>query len=105
MGKVELFYLQKWLGDWNRIYCVLTSVCVFRFVYILLLNRNSEVKKISSDSESNSFANFWSSSDEDIMEDDEDVVEESSNTKTDNVRMQETTQRIIQLLGLCCPIS
>ena len=65
MGKVELFHLQKWSGDWNRIYCVVTSVCVFRFV------------------ESNSSANFWSSSDEDIMEDDENDVEESSNTQTD----------------------
>ena len=37
---------------------------------------------MSSDSESNSFANFLSSSDEDIMEDDEDDVEESSNTQT-----------------------
>ena len=41
---------------------------------------------MSSDSESNSSANFWSSSDEDIMEDDEDVVEESSNTQTDVTR-------------------
>ena len=64
----------------------MTSVCVFRFVYTLLLKRNSEVKNKSSDSESNSFANFWSSSDEDIMEDDEDDVEESSNTKTDVTR-------------------
>ena len=30
--KVELFYLQKWSWDWNRIYCVVTSICVFRFV-------------------------------------------------------------------------
>ena len=37
---------------------------------------------MSSDSESNSFANFWSSSDEDIMEDNE-VVEQSCNTQTD----------------------
>ena len=41
---------------------------------------------MSSDSESNSFANFWSSSDEDFMEDDEDDVEESSNTQTDVTR-------------------
>ena len=68
---------------WNRIYYAVTSVCVFRFVYTLLLKRNSEVKKMSSDSESNSFANFWSSSDEDIVEDDEDDVEERSNTQTD----------------------
>ena len=40
---------------------------------------------MSSDSEWNSFANFWSSCDEDIMEDDEDDVEESSNTQTDVV--------------------
>ena len=62
------------------------SVCVFQFVYTLLLKRNSEVKKMSSDSESNSFANFWSSSDEDIVEDDEDDVEESSNTQNDVMR-------------------
>ena len=41
---------------------------------------------MSSDSESNSFATFWSSSDEDIMEDDENDVEESSNTQTDVTR-------------------
>ena len=83
MGKVELFYLQKWSRDWNRIYCVVTSVCVFRFFYTLLLKRDSEVKKMSSDSESNSFANFLSRSDKDIMEDVEDDVEESYNTQTD----------------------
>ena len=33
-----------------------------------------------------SIANFWSSFDEDIMEDDEDDVEESSNTQTDVTR-------------------
>ena len=60
--KVELFYLQKWSGDWNRIYRVVTSVCVFRFFYTLLLRRNSEVKKMSSGSESDSFANLSSSS-------------------------------------------
>ena len=38
---------------------------------------------MSSDPESNSFANFWRSSDEDIMEGDEDDVEEGSNTQTD----------------------
>ena len=65
----ELFYLQKWSGDWNRIYCLVRSVCVFRFVYTLLLKRNSQVKKMSSDSESSSIVNFWSSSDEDIMVD------------------------------------
>ena len=37
---------------------------------------------MSSDSESNSFANFWTSSDEDIMEGDEDDVQESFNTQT-----------------------
>ena len=41
---------------------------------------------MSSDSESNSCFNFWSSSDEDIMEDNEDDVEESSNTQTDITR-------------------
>ena len=38
---------------------------------------------MSSDSELNSFSNFWSSSGKDIMEDDEDGAEESSNTQTD----------------------
>ena len=41
---------------------------MFRFVYTLPLRRNSEVKKISSDSESNSFANLSRISDKDIME-------------------------------------
>ena len=39
------------------------------------LGRNSEVKKMLSDSESNSFANLWRISDEDIEEDQEDVEE------------------------------
>ena len=60
------------------------SLCVP--VYTLLLKRNSEVKKMPSDSESTSFANCRSSSDEGIMEDDEDDVEESSNTQTDVTR-------------------
>ena len=38
---------------------------------------------MSIDSESNSFDSFWSSSDEDIMEEDEDDVKESFNTQTD----------------------
>ena len=42
-----------------------------------LLRRNSEVKKISSDSESNSFANLSRISDEDIMEKDLEDVKES----------------------------
>ena len=54
-------------------YCVLTS----RFVYTLPLRRNSEVKKLLSDSESNSFANLLRISDEDIMEEDQEDVEES----------------------------
>ena len=75
--KVELFYLQKWSGDWNQIYCVATSVSVFRFAYTLPLRINSEVKKISSDFETNSFANLSRISDEDIMEEDQEDVEES----------------------------
>ena len=86
----RLLPLHQWIKSncnlWDRINCVVTSVCVFRFVYTLLLKRNSEVKKTSSDSESNSFAKFWSSSDEDIMEDDVDDVEESSNTQNDVTR-------------------
>ena len=54
-------------------YCVLTS----RFVYTLPLRRNSGVKKISSDSESNSIANLSRISDEDIMEEDLEDIEES----------------------------
>ena len=55
----------------------MTSVCVFRFVYTLPLRRNSEVKKPSSDFESNSFANLSRISDEDIMEENQEDVEES----------------------------
>ena len=61
----------------EQIYCVATSVSVFRFVYTLPLRINSEVKKISSDFESNSFANLSRISDEDIMEEDQEDVEES----------------------------
>ena len=60
----------------NRIYCVVTSICVFRFVYTLPLMRNSEVKKMSSDSESNSFANLLRISYTHIMEEDDKDVEE-----------------------------
>ena len=63
--------------DWNRIYCVVTSVCVYRFVYTLPLRRNSEVKKMLSDSESNNFANLSRISDRDIKEEDQEDVEES----------------------------
>ena len=53
----------------------MTSICVFRFdLNTLLLRRNSEVKKMPSDFDWNSFANLARSSDEDIMEED---VEES----------------------------
>ena len=55
----------------------MTSVCVFRFVYTLPLRRNSEVKKMSSDSESNSFANLSRISDGDIKAEDQGDVEES----------------------------
>ena len=55
----------------------MTSVCVLRFVYTLPLRRISEVKKTSSDSESNSFANLSRISDEDIEEEDQKDVEES----------------------------
>ena len=48
----------------------MTSVCVFRFVYTLPLRRNSEVKEMSSDSESNSFVNLLRISDEYIKEED-----------------------------------
>ena len=48
----------------------MTSVCVFRFVYSYW--RNSGV---TSDSESNSFANLSRISDEDIEEEDQEDVE------------------------------
>ena len=51
----------------NLIYCVVMSVCVFRFVYTLPLRRNAEVNKISSDSESNSFANLSKIFDEELL--------------------------------------
>ena len=50
---------------------------MFRFVYTLPLRRNPLVKKIYSESESNSFANLARISDEDIMEEDQEDVEES----------------------------
>ena len=62
----------------------MTSVRVSRLVYTLLslaIGRNSEVKKMilndDSDSEWNSFANLSTSSDEYIMVEDEEDVEES----------------------------
>ena len=70
----------KMVKDWNRIYWIVASVCVFRFVYTLPFSRNSEVKKMSSDSESNSFTNLLRISDEDIKEQDQEDVEQSLNT-------------------------
>ena len=55
----------------------MTSICVFTFVYTLPLRRNSEVKKVSNDSEWNSFADLSRISNEDIMEENEEDVEES----------------------------
>ena len=43
-----------------------TQSCVFRFFYSLLSRRNSEVKKMSSDSEWNSFTSSFRSSDKDL---------------------------------------
>ena len=54
-----------------------TSVCVFRFVYTLPLGRNSELKKISSDFDSNSFAILSRISEEDIIKEDQKDGEES----------------------------
>ena len=48
-----------------------------QFVFTLPLRRNSEDKKISSDSESNGSANLSRISDEDIMEENQEDVEES----------------------------
>ena len=48
-------------------FIALLGQVVFQFVYTSLLRRNSEVTKMSSDSESNSFNNLLSSSDEDII--------------------------------------
>ena len=55
------------------------SLCVPVCLHLVI----EEVKKMSSDSESNSFAKIRNSSDEHIMENDEDYVEESCNTQTD----------------------
>ena len=54
---------------------------MFKFIYTLPLRRNSEVKKISSDFESNSFANLSKISDKDVMEEDQKDVEESLSHK------------------------
>ena len=48
-----------------------------RFVYTLPLTRNSAVKKMSSNSESNSFANLSRISDEAVKEEDQEDLEES----------------------------
>ena len=47
------------------------------FLRLAIDGRNSEVKKMPSDSEWNSFANLERCSDEDIMEEDQEDVEES----------------------------
>ena len=99
--KVELLYLH-WSGDWNRIYCFVTSVCVFRFVYTLPLTRNSEVKKVSSDSESNSFANLSRISDNNILEEDQEDVKESLTHKlTSRVDVAWHFYRAIQMPFSC----
>ena len=56
------------------------SLCVQVCLH-LALRRNSEVKKMSSDSESNSFSNLSRITDEDIKEKDEEDVEESPTHK------------------------
>ena len=50
---------------------------MFRFVYTLPLRRIAEVKKTSSDSESNKIVNLSRSSDEDFIEEDKEAIEES----------------------------
>ena len=50
---------------------------MFRFVYTLPLRRIAEVKKTSSDSESNKIVNLSRISDKNIMEEDQEDVEES----------------------------
>ena len=75
--KVDLVYFQKWSGDWNRIYCVVTSVCVFRFVYTLHWGEIQRLRKcqvILNRIVSPIFRDF---SDEDTMEEDQEDVEES----------------------------
>ena len=56
--------------------CCDVSLCV-QVCLTLPLRRNTEVKKMSSDSESNSFANLSRISDEDIEEEDQEDVKES----------------------------
>ena len=51
--------------------------CDVNLCLLLALRRNSEVKKMSGDSQSNSFANLSRFSDEDTMEEDEEDIEES----------------------------
>ena len=50
---------------------------MFSFVYTLPLRGNSDVKKLSSDYESNSIANLSRNSDRDIKEEDQEDVEKS----------------------------
>ena len=69
-----------------------------QFVCSGLLRRNSEVKKISSDSESNSFTNLSRISDEDIMEEDlEDVKESLAHKLTSRVDVTWSFDHRIQM--------
>ena len=75
-----------------------TSVCVFRFVYTLPLGRNSELKKISSDFDSNSFAILSRISEEDIIKEDQKDGEESLTHKlTSRIDATWRFDRVIQI--------
>ena len=58
--KVELFYLQKWSGDWNRIYCVVTSdVSLFTRCHWGEIQRIRKYQVILNRIVSPIFENFW----------------------------------------------
>ena len=59
----------------NLVFCGVSSC--FQVCLHLAIEEKFRVNKISSDSESNSFANLSRISDEDIMEEDQEDVEES----------------------------
>ena len=82
----------EFIALWRQFVC---QVCLHLAIGEKL---NLEVKKISSDSESNSFANLSGISDENIMEEDQEDVEESLTHKlTSRVHVTWCFDRAIQM--------
>ena len=99
-AKLSYFTFKNGQETGTYFLCCDVILCVQVF-YALPLRRNSEVKKISSDSESNSFANLSGISDENMMEEDlEDVKESLTHKLTSRVHVTWCFDRAIQMLFL-----